>query len=357
MFCDKSTISLWGSPDPVGNVTNSMVSLDNTSTNNLTTGYSYDAAERLIGLTAKEREKTQNFAYAYNLDNGRISSVTNVESGIVTSSVHDLMDRTANEPLGTDDRWGELWITNLTVGAGVIPSVNGATFTAEIPTIGNGTNTLIAAIGDKAGNVSYATNHVFVSSTDDTDFTDAEFAYNTAGCLTNIVCGTNSIALEWDERYRLTFVKSVQSVDVSYEYDVLGRKVSRTAGVSPAEAEHYVYNGNQIAADLDGSGNLLRSYTWGSGIDNLLAVTLHPASTVVTNSTPLTLYPIKDPIGISGGLNLYAFVKNEKALPWFVPRGTVSADFFGTGYCMHGTQCRRCAVNYHRDFMARFSIA
>jgi hypothetical protein len=35
------------------------------------------------------------------------------------------------------------------------------------------------------------------------------------------------------------------------------------------------YNGVQCIADLDASGNLLRSYTWGQGIDNLLAMTIH----------------------------------------------------------------------------------
>jgi len=73
-----------------------VVSLYASSTNNLTTEYSYDVADRLIGLTAKEREKTQNFVYGYSSENGRISSVTNLESGLVTSYAYDLMDRATN---------------------------------------------------------------------------------------------------------------------------------------------------------------------------------------------------------------------------------------------------------------------
>jgi len=48
--------------------------------------------------------------------------------------------------------------------------------------------------------------------------------YDTAGNTTNL----NGVALEWDERYRLKSVKSAQSVEVSYEYDVLNRRTSRT---------------------------------------------------------------------------------------------------------------------------------
>jgi len=76
--------------------------------------------------------------------------------------------------------------------------------------------------------------------------------------------------------------------DIQYSYDVLGRKVSRTAGISPAEVEHYIYNGNQIAADLDENGDLIRTYTWGTGIDNLLSMTVHGATE--TN----TYYALKD---------------------------------------------------------------
>jgi RHS repeat-associated protein len=129
---------------------------------------------------------------------------------------------------------------------------------------------------------------------------DVSFAYDAAGNTTNIVTGTNSLALSWNEKYQLTSAVQDSLFDIQYSYDVLGRRTSRFV-VPPSggatNVEHYIYNGNQVAADLDGSGNVIRTYTWGPGIDNLLAMTLHPAitnSTDLTISTPLTLYPIKD---------------------------------------------------------------
>ncbi len=142
-----------------------------------------------------------------------------------------------------------------------------------------GTNQLVAALRDQAGNTDYTTNTVYLSAAS----TNLQYAYNTAGCMTNL----NGIALGWDERYRLKSVQSAQSVDVSYEYDVLNRRTSRSSiagGITTVE--HYIYNGNQITADLDGSGTLLRIYVWGTGIDNLLSFTDHITSN--------TYYAIKD---------------------------------------------------------------
>ncbi len=132
------------------------------------------------------------------------------------------------------------------------------------------------------------------------------FEYNAAGCLvSNLTVSTSSTNLTtfaWDERYRLEEVQITNGTNlantISYTYDVLGRRTLRLvvppSGGSPLQEEHYIYNGNQVAADLDSSGDVIRSYTWGPGIDNLLAMTVYSISTGSTNLTASTLYPIKD---------------------------------------------------------------
>jgi len=121
-------------------------------------------------------------------------------------------------------------------------------------------------------------------------------SYDVAGNTTNLVSNDGrGLDLQWDERYRLTSVEGRDGSpqpSVSYSYDVLGRKVSRTAGVSPAEVEYYVYNGHQIVADLDGNGDITRSYTWGPGIDNLMSLTVYSNTPTLQNSQ--TYYPLKD---------------------------------------------------------------
>ena len=65
----------------------------------------------------------------------------------------------------------------------------------------------------------------------------------------------------------------------SYAYDPFGRRASTTAG---GVTVRHVYDGAHCVADIDSVGNFVKSYTWGPGIDNLLAVTCHSGSSATT---------------------------------------------------------------------------
>lgn len=238
-----------------------------------TTGYSYDLAGNRLSKTADDNSVSYTLGIGNRLASWNASFTNNV--------VVDVRG-TSSETIGTDDRWGELWVSNLTAQVGTKPQADGTSFLANNVAMQPGTNVYVAAIRDEAGNMGYATNTVVYSVV-----TNAIFLYNTAGCTTNIAhtgAGgySNNLALKWDERYRLTSANDSTSL-VEYGYDVLGRRVFRTAG---GTTEYYVYNGGQIVADVDASGNLLRSYVWGMGIDNLLSFTDH--------TTTNTYYAIKD---------------------------------------------------------------
>jgi len=53
---------------------------------------------------------------------------------------------------------------------------------------------------------------------------------------------------------------------------VTGRRIATTSGTNVVR---HVYDGMHVVADTDAAGNLLRSYAWGPGIDNLLAMTVY----------------------------------------------------------------------------------
>lgn len=237
--------------------------------------YSYDAAGN------RQTKTGSGFTVGYSPGTGnRLASW----SATSTNSFEDFrtlrVEGHSSEPIGTDNRWGQLYVSN---SVAVTPEISGTNFSIEAFTVGIGTQNVIAAIRDQAGNVGYATNEIFLSVV-----TNGAYKYNTAGCVTNIAyTGTEylkTLSLGWNAQYQLTSVTSATSA-VEYSYDVLGRRTSRTQGTN---SEIYVYDGNQIVADLDGSGNLLRSYVWGTGIDNLLCITTHSATE--TN----TYYAIKD---------------------------------------------------------------
>ena len=94
--------------------------------------------------------------------------------------------------------------------------------------------------------------------------------------------------MSWNTLGQLTTVATNGILAESYAYDPLGRRVKTTAG---GVTVYHVYNGDECAADLDASGNPLRSYTFGQGIDNLLAMTVY--TTGATN----TYYAVKDHLG------------------------------------------------------------
>jgi RHS repeat-associated protein len=101
----------------------------------------------------------------------------------------------------------------------------------------------------------------------------------------------------------------LNSLKTKYAYDPLGRRVKTTAGGSTV---YHVYSGDECAADLDASGNPLRSYTFllrqgyrgqvGQGIDNLLAVTVYTYTITQSGNNaitqfPVTYYAVKDHLG------------------------------------------------------------
>ena len=235
--------------------------------------YMPDWHARRISASAFPKWFSNGWKTSYTLGDGNRLASTMAQAATNTLFVSG----TANELIGTDERWGELWITNWTSGATAIPSVNGHSFFAEIPVLPGQTNTLHVAIPDMAGNMGYATTDVSAPSAGATP-SASSYIYDEAGCLTNL----NGASLEWDERYRLKSVDDTPSF-VEYEYDVLNRRISRAEG---GTTNYYVYNGNQVVADLDDTGALLRTYVWGMGIDNLLSFTDHTTSN--------TYYAIKD---------------------------------------------------------------
>jgi len=108
-------------------------------------------------------------------------------------------------------------------------------------------------------------------------------SHNTAGCVTNIqYTGSNyslNIGLAWNSQYQLTAVATNGVECERNGYDALGRRAwSWDAG----QTNFFVYAGVQVIADLNSTGGLVRSYTWGPGIDNLLAMTVYTGATVKT---------------------------------------------------------------------------
>jgi RHS repeat-associated protein len=256
------------------------------------THYTYDSLDRLVNETTEASSISYRYDLAGNrtakINNGRITTYAlgagNRLATVSTASTNLLfVSGISDELIGLDNRWGTLYVTNLTTQAGIVPDVNGHTLSTLIPALEGATNIIIAAVRDQAGNTTFATNAYWMPPAETPSIPPATYAYDPAGCLTN----RNAQTLAWDSRYRLTSVTNADTSVVSYSYDVLNRKISRTANGS---TEHYAYAGPHIIADLRPDKSLKRVYQWGAGIDNLLSFT-----TYTTGNKPIaTYFPLKD---------------------------------------------------------------
>jgi len=150
-----------------------------------------------------------------------------------------------------------------------------------------GSQEVVVAVGDTAGNVTTITNSFRMSVV-----TNAAFEYSDAGCLSKITyTGADygkTVDLQWNERYQLTSVSNDGSLAESYSYDALGRRVSVSDG---STTTYFVHDGIHVVAEVCSTGSLQRSYTWGPGVDNLLAMTDH------TGTNPVTYYFLTDHLG------------------------------------------------------------
>ena len=97
------------------------------------------------------------------------------------------------------------------------------------------------------------------------------------GCVTRIECdGRPTLDLAWNSLYQLVSVSTNGVFAESYTYDALGRRVSTTT--MEGTTHHVYDDRWQVIADLDEDGNVVASYVWGDGIDRLLAVKVGGAS-------------------------------------------------------------------------------
>jgi len=83
-------------------------------------------------------------------------------------------------------------------------------------------------------------------------------------------------SLKWNDKYELTQINGTNCGLCEYTYDALGRRISM---LENSNLIYMVYQGDHVIADLDENKNVIRTYTYGGGIDNILAMTIYDTET------------------------------------------------------------------------------
>ena len=130
------------------------------------------------------------------------------------------------------------------------------------------TSNMVAVVSNEYDS---ATGRLVTSRGIDGSDVSGSYTYDDAGCVTRIErVGKPTLDLTWNGQYQLVSVATNGAFAEGYAYDALGRRVATTTFEGTIR---HVYDNNwQCIADVDTNGNVLRSYVWGDGIDNLLAV-------------------------------------------------------------------------------------
>ncbi|MEI6644543.1 MAG: RHS repeat-associated core domain-containing protein [bacterium] len=237
--------------------------LESVSNSSLTASYASDILDRVTNITYKTAsgEPMRSFTYAYDFS-GMITQKVDMAAGSCVTNVYayDGLGRLLSESTTQSGNETVKQFTYDLAGNRLSEAVNGVT------------NIYTYGIGNRLSSVSDGTG----------------YTHDNAGNVSRIVRNGTTLDLVWNLQGQLLAVTNNGVLAESYTYDPLGRRLSTTTGGATV---FHAYNGVQCIADLDASANLLRSYTWGQGIDNLLAMTVY--TTGITN----TFYAVKDHLG------------------------------------------------------------
>ncbi|MFH0790479.1 MAG: RHS repeat-associated core domain-containing protein [Candidatus Omnitrophota bacterium] len=207
--------------------------------------YTYDLLSRRTGVNLSNNTQT---AYSYDNSNRLLNIVNEVNAGADISSFAYSYDKAGNRKSKTSTTGTENYSYDAIY---------------QLTSVTNGTTTNYAY--DKLGNRTTAEEKTYVSNTLNqyTKVSEADLTYDANGNLTN----HNGWTYTYDYENRLISATN-GTTTAAYTYDPFGRRIQKEVTQnSQLTTQNYIYDGDQVIAEYDSSGNLQKKYIYGSGID------------------------------------------------------------------------------------------
>ncbi len=239
------------------------------------TSYQYDVVNRLTTLTDS---LSQSFTYGYDVVNrltGRVAP-----SGVSSNFTYDDLDRlfelshTKSPATLSINQYGYNSTNNL---ASWLGSAGNRSFNYDAAD-------RLTSVLKMGGNESYGydalgnrtTSHLSTSYTYQglnklASTTSATYTYDNNGSLITKADTPGTRTFAWDSEHRLKQVTLPGGLTATHKYDALGRRIQRTT--SSGGDERYVYDGQDVVADLNSSSTVTTTYVNGTGIDDHLRQT------------------------------------------------------------------------------------
>ncbi|HEX2209908.1 MAG TPA: hypothetical protein VHG93_19695 [Longimicrobium sp.] len=195
----------------------------------------------------------------------RVESRTSTDGNRVTSYAYDALGRLAGR-----DELKQVYVPPppFCTGNSTEPECDGSYDWASMRTYGYGYD----AVGNRTGwtysdstgiNASYG-GTLQASSNRYSAFGGWTLAYDSVGNLVSRTKGAQTVRYHWNSLRQLTSVVTPAGDSVAYGYNGFGTRVRRTAG---GVTTRYVYDHGDLVAEVDDSGNRIRTYTYWPGID------------------------------------------------------------------------------------------
>ena len=120
------------------------------------------------------------------------------------------------------------------------------------------------AVGNRLSSVGVP-NYNYNSSNELTSNSSGSYTYDANG---NTLGDAQGRTFTWDFENRLTQVVNPGVGTTTFRYDPFGRRIQKSG---PLGTTNYLYDGNNLIEEMDGSGNVLARYTQGTKVDEPLS--------------------------------------------------------------------------------------